>query len=152
MKAQVLCFLSCCALLICGCAGTKPQAANNSRQVNESCDEINKCGEGLFCDYGICRKLCTNKNDCQENEVCERGMCLRKNTPSHETEHTNTDNNEENKGNSTNSATTNNFILTPAAGQASAGGTKVEIVGDTVSGQVSDSSRTTVIINSGHWN
>lgn len=64
-----------CLLLLASCAGEEKSVKN--RQFEESCDKINDCLEGLFCESGFCRKPCTVKEDCGKGYSCQNYRCTK---------------------------------------------------------------------------
>lgn len=72
-KTHFLCTM--CLLLLASCAGEEKSVKN--RQFEESCDKINDCLEGLFCESGFCRKPCTVKEDCGKGYSCQNYRCTK---------------------------------------------------------------------------
>ncbi len=68
-------------LLILAACGTKGVTTSNTRQLGDPCDETYLCMDGLYCEDGLCRAICTNNSDCQLTEVCQNERCVKTGKP-----------------------------------------------------------------------
>lgn len=68
--------LAVSATLFTGCSSDNGPVTY-SRQFEESCDDTNRCQEGLFCEDSICRRLCQSKGECPSGYLCTNSRCTK---------------------------------------------------------------------------
>ncbi len=113
------------------------QVKNTPKKLGESCNNSDKCVDGLICDESVCKNRCENENNCESTEKCheERHVCVPKdNKPLKD----------------------NTFklpaggALTNVAGEASSSHYKVKVLGGSVAGGTKDTAHSAQV-NEGSW-
>ena len=87
MKKAVLRVALLLLPLVVSSCPNPPPAQVNDRQLGEDCDEAYGCIDGLFCNQGKCRQICTNNSDCPDRTyICSDGSCVKRSTAINSTE------------------------------------------------------------------